>query len=237
MKLKYATILCASILIAPFMSEAKSTLFKKGGTNYSIVIPKNASISERTAAKELSFYLNEISRAEFNVTEEDSDDRKSYQIFVGFNEEYANRCNVVKPAADDEGYTYRNVGKDLWIYGGSTRGTMYGVYSFLENELGVRWYATDCTKIPKCARWDFDELNVSETPAIRYRFTQYRNVENDHAWLAHNKNNSVWTACNNQYGGLSAYWNAHTFELFVPSAKYFQQHPNLLGWKKNTENA
>ena len=95
----------------------------------------------------------------------------------------------------------------------------------------------DAGTIPKCARWDFDELNVSETPAIRYRFTQYRNVENDHAWLAHNKNNSVWTACNNQYGGLSAYWNAHTFELFVPSAKYFQQHPNLLGWKKNTENA
>ena len=225
MRLKYAAILCVSALIAPFMSEAKSTLFSKGKTSYTIITAQDASASELTAAKELSSYLKEISGADFKVMEEGKAGRRSRRIFIGFNEDYAEKCNVAKPAADDEGYTYRTVGKDLWIYGGSARGTMYGVYSFLENELGVRWYATDCTKVPASARWDFDELNVSEAPAIRYRFTQYRNVETDHAWLAHNKNNSVWSACDNEYGGLSSYWNAHTFEQFIPSDKYFQQHP------------
>ena len=42
-----------------------------------------------------------------------------------------------RPEDGDEGFTYRSVGDDLWIYGGKQRGTMYGVYSFLENELGV----------------------------------------------------------------------------------------------------
>ena len=225
MKLKYAAIFCLSILIAPIISEAKSTLFKKGKTTYSIITAKDASVSELTAAKELEVYLEQISGADFKVVAEGCHDSNSRHIFVGFNEEYAAKCKVVKPDADDEGFTYRNVGRNLWIYGGSQRGTMYGVFSFLENELGVRWYATDCTKVPERKRWDFEELNVSEAPAIRYRYTQYKNVAGDPAWLAHNKNNSVWGACDNEYGGLSSYWNAHTFEKFIPSAEYFHQHP------------
>lgn len=148
MKLKYAAIFCLSILIAPTISEAKSTLFKKGKTTYSIITAKDASVSELTAAKELGVYLEQISGADFKVVAEGCHDSNSRHIFVGFNEEYAAKCKVVKPAADDEGFTYRNVGRNLWIYGGSQRGTMYGVFSFLENELGVRWYATDCTKVP-----------------------------------------------------------------------------------------
>lgn len=225
MKFRNLVIILISCLATCLTAEGRSTLFKNGKTSYSIVIGKDASVSEKTAAEELSFYLNKISGAEFAILEEDEPGSSSRRIFIGFNEDYAARTDAERPADDFEGFTYRNVGKDIWIYGGRTRGTMYGVFAFLENELGVRWYATDCTKIPETDRWTFSKMNVSESPAIRYRFTQYYNVERDDAWLAHNRNNSVWGAHDNKYGGLSSYWNAHTFEQFIPSGKYFHEHP------------
>ena len=225
--MNFRNLLCITItcLLACLTAEGRSTLFKNGETSYTIVISKDASVSETTAAEELGSYLKQISGAEFNILNEEEPGASSRRIFIGFNEDYAERTGTERPEDDYEGFTYRNVGKDIWIYGGRTRGTMYGVFAFLENELGVRWYATDCTKIPEADRWDFSKLNVSEAPAIRYRYTQYKNVAGDPAWLAHNKNNSLWGACDNEYGGLSSYWNAHTFEKFIPSAEYFHQHP------------
>lgn len=225
MSFRYIIPMVLAMVAVSFTANAKSTLFKDGKTNYTIVTCKDASLSEKTAAKELSKYLTEISGAEFKVIEEDVNLEKGRTIFVGFSEVYAEKTGAEKPMDDYEGFTYCNVGKDIWIYGGKNRGTMYGVFSFLENELGVRWYARDCTKVPKSHVWKFGKLNFKDSPAIRYRFTQYHNVETDPAWLAHNKNNSVWWACENEYGGLSSYWNAHTFEQFIPSDKYFREHP------------
>lgn len=226
MKLKTAlTIIIVCITAAVTSLEAKSILFRNGKTAYTIVTCSDASVSELTAAKELSTYLNSISGAEFPVVKEDEADLKGRHIFIGYSPAYGKDLQADRPEDDFEGFRYCNVGKDIWIYGGKGRGTMYGVFSFLENELGVRWYASDCTKVPSLKVWGFEKLDVSERPAIRYRFTQYRNVERNPEWLAHNKNNSVWNACENQYGGLSSYWNAHTFEQFVPSGKYFREHP------------
>jgi hypothetical protein len=218
MKLKTAlTIIIVCITAAVTSLEAKSILFRNGKTAYTIVTCSDASVSELTAAKELSTYLNSISGAEFPVVKEDEADLKGRHIFIGYSPAYGKDLQADRPEDDFEGFRYCNVGKDIWIYGGKGRGTMYGVFSFLENELGVRWYASDCTKVPSLKVWGFEKLDVSERPAIRYRFTQYRNVERNPEWLAHNKYNSVWNACENQYGGLSSYWNAHTFEQFVPS--------------------
>ena len=225
MKLKTTLTVMTICLTAAISLNAKSVLFRNGKTAYTIVTCNDASVSELTAAKELSEYLNGISGAEFTVVKEKDADLKGKHIFIGYSPAYGKDMQADRPEDDFEGFRYCNVGKNIWIYGGKGRGTMYGVFSFLENELGVRWYASDCTKVPSLKAWEFKKMDVSEEPAVKYRFTQYRNVESNPAWLAHNKNNSVWSACDNEYGGLSSYWNAHTFEQFIPSGKYFQEHP------------
>ena len=225
MRFEHIISITLLMIALSFTCAAKSTLFKNGRTVYTIVTCKDASVSEQTAAKELSEYLNEISGAEFKVVQEGENPKNGRCIYIGFSDKYAQKTGTEKPKADYEGFTYCNVGKDIWICGGKNRGTMYGVFSFLENEFGVRWYARDCTKTPKADVWKFKKLNFNDSPAIKYRFTQYYNVETDPAWLAHNKNNSVWWACENEYGGLSSYWNAHTFEQFIPSGQYFRDHP------------
>ena len=51
----------------------------------------------------------------------------------------------------NEGYVIRTVGDDLVIAGGQLRGNMYGVYGFLEDHLGCRWFAPGVSRIPKSA--------------------------------------------------------------------------------------
>ncbi|MBR5483753.1 MAG: DUF4838 domain-containing protein [Alistipes sp.] len=222
---RFPLIILVAVAIAFAVAMQKPTLFNNGKSDYAIVLCKNASTSEQTAAKELQGYLEQIGGVALPIITRDQLEEGQKHILIGYNKKYGAEFGVERPDDNDEGFTYRNVGDNIWIYGGSQRGTMYGVYSFLENELGVRWYTKDYTKVPSLKKWSFKELNHSESPFIEYRFDQYFNVEPHKDWLAHNKCNSVWRAQDNEYGGLVAYWNAHTFEQFIPSGEYFSKHP------------
>ncbi|MBR5877896.1 MAG: DUF4838 domain-containing protein, partial [Alistipes sp.] len=209
-------------------------LFKDGRSDYSIVLCDDASESEMTAARELQNYLRQIGGAELPLIScsEMSNGRK--HIFVGFNEKYASECGVEAPDDNDEAYTYRTVGDNIWIYGGKNRGTMYGVYSFLENEFGVRWYTRDYTKIPEAKTWRVKNLCHSEAPAIRLRFDQYFNLDYD-AWPAHNKCNSSYWVEENEWGGLTSYWEGHTFRIFISPEEYFAEHPEYFSMREGGE--
>ena len=219
-------------VVVAFVSCQAPTLFKNGQSEYAIVLCDDASTSEKTAARELQDYLRQISGVELQLIScnELSDGRK--HIFVGFNEKYASEFGVEAPEDDYEGYTYRTVGDNIWIYGGKKRGTMYGVYSFLENELGVRWYTRDYTKIPVAKTWRVKKLCHSEAPAVKLRFDQYFNLDYD-AWPAHNKCNSSYWVEENEYGGLSSYWEGHTFRIFISPEEYFESHPEYFSMRED----
>ena len=221
------TLKLALLILLAWLSVGTATagkLFGGGKSRYAIVIAKDASQSELTAAEELQEYIYRISGAKLALVNEDkAADYKRY-IFVGYSPKFGEKLGVERPEDGDEGFTYRSVGDDLWIYGGKQRGTMYGVYSFLENELGVRWYTKSCTKVPELNTWSFGKLNHSETPAVGIRQMDYFDAQ-DAAFLAHNKVNSIWNSQVNDYGNLVGYWGCHTFDALVASNKYFATHP------------
>ena len=203
----------------------KPMLFKNGKSDYVIILCDNASTSEQTAATELQAYLQQIGGVVLPIKKQSELPNSKKHIFVGFNNEYAAKYDIDRPKNDYEGYTYQTVGKNIWIYGGEQRGTMYGVYSFLENELGVRWYTPDYTKIPTLKEWKIRQIHHSEEPFINYRYVLYANIEHHSDWMAHNKCNTVSKAQENERGGLSAFWGYHTFGEFIPTKEYFAKHP------------
>ena len=225
-------ILLVIVAIAFAVVMWKPALFSNGKSDYSIVLCNEASASEQTAADELQQYLEQISGAVLPIISPDQLEEGQRHIFVGYNEQYGKKLGVECPDNNYEGYTYCTISKNIWIYGGKQRGTMYGVYSFLENELGVRWYTFDYTKIPQLKKWKIEELNHSEEPFLQYRHILYSNIEARSNLLAHNKINSAWSGQNNKYGNLSAYWNAHTFEQFIPSGEYFDKHPEYFSLRE-----
>ena len=213
----------ALILFCAMPATARNWLFKNGKSDYRIVLDRQASPSEKKAAEELQMYIKQISGAELPITDDATS--KGRRIFVGFGSAVADITGAQKPEADDEGFTYRTVGKDLLIYGGAQRGSMYGVFSFLEDELGVKWLTPKCTVVPSMQKYALPRLDRSEKPALALRYDGHFAVEREPVWSAHNKENMKWNPTQNDYGNIEAYWNAHTMGQLLPSGEFFEKHP------------
>lgn len=222
-KKSFVVISLCSALIGTTNAMADNVLFKNGKSKYQIAISAEASSSEQTAAKELQSYIEQIGGVKLPIT--NSLNSNSPKIFIGYNDRVEQLIGKQDITPEHEGFTYCNKGKHLIIYGGSKRGTMYGVFSFLEDQFGVRWYTPTCTKIPKLKKWNFAKLHHCEKTVIQYRYTNYFVTENVPQWSAHNKENMKWGPVDNLYGNLEAYWNAHTMGQLITANEFFKDHP------------
>lgn len=200
------------------------SLFDSGRTPYRIMLSPDASESERWAAEELSRVLSEISGAEFPIVH----DRwvpTYYDINIG----YTMRTkltfpNAAKPEFEDEGFHIRNDGPTIFIWGGGKRGTLYGVMDFLERDLGCRWFTSREHFYPEYDKWEFTTIHRDESPAIRFRCTDYFDA-NEAGFGVPLRNNSHRFNRGEQPGGVEYFWLEHSFDRFVPPAKYFDEHP------------
>ena len=211
------------LLFLAVNANAADWLFRNGKSNYQIVVSAEASSSEQTAARELQQYIQQVSGVELPITSDLM--AKGRHIFVGYNERVAALTGAQKPEKDDEGFTYRTVGHDLLIWGGSQRGTMYGVFTFLEKELGINWLTPKCTIVPKNEEWKLPRLNHAERPFIGYRYSNYFVARDVPEWSAHTYENTKWYPLTNDYGNIEAYYGAHTMEWLVPVKEFFATHP------------
>jgi hypothetical protein len=135
--------------------------------------------------------------------------------------------NSVEFLDQNESFIYRNVGPHVLIWGGKTRGTMYGVMTFLERELGCRWYTPRVSVANPKERYSFDYLYHSESPGIRVRNDFYYEAF-EPIWAARNKVNGAMNFSEQpreQPGAVEGYWAVHTFNRFMPPSEYFDQHP------------
>ena len=216
-------ILTLAVLLLSVNAIAADWLFRGGKSNYRIVVSEEASVSEQTAARELQAYLEQVSGVRLPITSDlKADGRK---IIVGYNERVAALTQAQKPETNDEGFTYRTVGHDLLIWGGAQRGTMYGVFTFLERELGIHWLTPKCTVVPKCESRKLPRLDHSESPFVKYRYSNYFVARDVPEWSAHTRENTKWYPSTNDYGNIEAYYGAHTMEWLVPVKEFFATHP------------
>lgn len=126
-----------------------------------------------------------------------------------------------------EDFTIRVADGRVAIAGGSPRGTLYGAYSFLEDEYGVRYLAADCTSIPRAepSRALADGERTFR-PRFAWRYSYYR-ANSDHPELAARlRNNAV--VDDPGLGGRSA-WSliSHTVANWIPVARLGKEHPEF----------
>ena len=218
---------------------------------YRIAIDPIASESEKWAAEELQHWLKEITGAELPV-QDINDAYSGPQIIIGYNTSMKKKTGADSPVESDESFRYFNSGPDICIYGGSQRGTMYGVMAFLENELGCRWYTPTVSVIPRRDEISFTSYSHSESPGIRVRNDFYFEAF-DPVWCARNKMNGTmgstkdtlnaeekWAVQRKQPGGVESYWAVHTFYPLMPPEEFYDKHPeyySLINNKRVHEEA
>lgn len=209
-----------------FMSGKRNiyTLFSNKKTNYRIIIGDGASESELWAANELKKYLFEISGASFQIKSDNSEFNEN-EIIIGYNKHSQKLLGeeFEMPSLLDESFIYKNVKSNIILIGGKQRGTMYAVFSFLENLFGVRWYTPTVTITPHRDEYSFDIIDHYESPSIQVRNDFYYEAFNPD-WAAHNRINGAM-GFRKQYGDIEGYWAVHTFYRFMPPSEFYEKHP------------
>ena len=191
-----------------------------------IIIPKQASAANEFAAHELAKYLEAICGAEFNIFRDDyafSSSPDRYEICIGA----VNRPET--PSAEglkNDGYILRTVGNRLFILGENDRGALYGVYGFLEDVLGCRFFAKGAEKIPNRAVLSFGDLDLTRVSPFEYRETMWYAVEPADIAYKRGLNGPRHGLDPVRGGGIAYDGFVHTFQNdYITVEEYFETHP------------
>jgi len=207
------------------------TVIADGVSGYVIVTPKRPDPAETTAARELQSALEQISGVRLNIVDETVmvDQR---EIVVGATGLYdAAPLFAQYGARGEDGFLLKASGGRIVIAGGSPRGTLYGVYAFLEEQLGCRWYAPGVTYIPSLGTVRVNAaLDDLQIPSFELRRVNAKGA--DARYNAIKRSNvSTWPG-NPSYGGGLGYvlWDV-TMDKLVPDS-LFAAHPDYFAWRK-----
>jgi len=161
--------------VEPFAPEAAAfpayegdtlTLISDGRSDYVIVVGAHAIPAEVTAAEKLRGFLEQIGGAALEIVTDDAGERAK-EIVVGDTNRYTDFKAL---ALGTDGFIIKTQGDKVIIAGGQTRGTLYGVYGFLERFLDCHWFSSKWVIIPERDAVEIpEEIDVQEAPAFPYR--------------------------------------------------------------------
>src|SRR5688572_23582585 len=166
-------LLPAACLVLFVASPARAAIeiARKGKSPYVIVVGDAASRTAQHAARDLQDHLKLVTGAELPiVTESTLAGGEAPKIIVGRNPLMRRLLpNVDLGALGADGIILKTVGDNIILTGGRGRGTIYAVNTFLEQSLGVRWWTSSESTIPKTPTLTIDPLDITYDPKFRYR--------------------------------------------------------------------
>ncbi len=155
--------------ISTFCYGQEMVIYKDKESSFRIIIKASPSALERNAASELQSHLKGTGEVTIPI-KSDSDPSTAKEIILGRNS-HLEQLNLTEDWTElgREGYIIRTVGSKLVIAGNTDRGTLNGVYAFLEDVVGVRWLTPDFTHFPKLNQLPVKDLYVKYNPPFGYR--------------------------------------------------------------------
>ena len=220
------------------LPAAELTLAGKGAKQYKIILPTNSLPSERYAAEELQRYIEKICTVKLPIGT-DAEPVSSREILLGDNLHLGKQREKIDfQKLGPDGFVLRTDGSRLIIAGGKPRGTLNGVYTLLEEKLGVRWFTPDLETVPKLARVQLAKLDETRVPVLQNRDVYWSEMKRNTDFAARHRLNGQHYGLKEKHGGpFTVYFPfVHSFDALVPQALY-EQHPEYFplinGQRKN----
>jgi len=188
-----------------------------------VVVGSQESDAAKYAARELARFLGEVTGADFRI--QHTLQKGGANLLVG-----PGAARLVEPGFSTEGLgadgiVIRSKGGDLILAGGHPRGTLYAVYTFLEDVVGCRWWSSKVSTIPKRTAINAKGLNIRYVPPLEYREVFWFDAF-DGDWAVRNKSNGHSERLDDKRGGKHVYEGfVHTFYSLIPPDTYFEKHP------------
>ncbi len=217
-----ATVCVSCCLIAGEPAAAGVNLAALEG--WDILLAEDCTPAEQYAAEELQSLIEPCIGRKLEIVRESS--KPEGHIFVGSGK--AMRASnvgfeVQGFGEEDSRMVIRN--GNIAIAGGRPRGTLYGVYVFLEDYFGVRFLTADHTHTPAVGPWRVvGPVDRFYHPPLRFRWSFYGETNSQPAFAARRRCNT--TTGDEKLGGKTNFdLISHTFGSQIPSAKYGKEHP------------
>jgi hypothetical protein len=220
------TLISAFILVAGCVQATESnavTIAQNGQAKAVIVIAVDATEPERHAADELAGFLRQITSAKFEIQSPPAAGQS--RLLIGPGAAKLAEADLSIEGMGSDGIVIRTVGDDLILAGGRPRGTLYAVYTFLEEQVGCRWWSSKASTIPVKPTLEIGRLNIRYIPPLEYRESFWFDAF-DGDWAVRNKSNGNSERLDDKRGGKHIYEGfVHTFFPLIPPKKYFKDHP------------
>ena len=198
MKMKKLTATLLSAVLGVY-AMAGDALFQNGKTEWKIGISPKAAPAEQYAAQELQTALQKISGAEFPILKSETFPDGN-TIIIGSPDstpQIREKADALKlKKGNTEELAVYTLGGNLYLAGNNPRGALYAVYSFLQNQLGVRWFwpGDDGEFIRKKNSYPLPQLSFNYKPPFRFR-------EMTPCGLHYHVPTEIWLARNFMNGG------------------------------------
>lgn len=218
---------CLLLCALPLTCAGELLLSADGKTEYAIWLAEDAIAPEQTAAQELAKHLQQVTGADFAVLQGEQAATAAKRIIVG----PADAARALTPKVDWEalghdGIVIKTVGETLLLAGGRPRGTLYAVYTFLEDVVGCRWWTSTESYVPRRPQLTVADLDKTYVPPLLCREAFYRDAFKP-VFASRLKCNGHFERIPPERGG---HYNligwCHTFEKLLPPERYFATHPD-----------
>ena len=203
-----------------------------GVSEYYIVTAENPDECIVTATNELQTYIEKISGAKLDIVTESNLPKGSKAFIVGETELEESIVAIDRSEIKTDGFRLYSDGNYFVISGADSRGTLYGVYTFLEEYLGVRWFTPTLEVVPENEDIIVDaDIDRTVEPSFSVRRNDCAGTNDAHR--ARTKMNvSFWQPAT-AYGGALTYvvWDASLPSL-VPDS-LFAEHPEYFALQED----
>jgi len=203
--------ICIFFLAGTALSEpAALTLATKGRSEYVIVVGENAPANEQHAAAELAHFLGKVTGAKFEVRPIGKAGAGA-KIAVGPAAALKLDPKINLKGLGADGIVIQTRPPHLILTGGlgAPRGTLYAVYTFLEDVVGCRWWSSKASTIPRAPTLKIPPLNVRYKPVFELRSLYYFDAF-DADWSVRNKVNGQCHKLDKKRGGKITYKGSST---------------------------
>jgi hypothetical protein len=206
------------LLLGGFINlSGQSLLFNRAASDYTIVIPAQPSEIELYAATEMQKFLIYSCGATLPIKTEDQTDYTK-AIYIGKTKK-ADQVLKNKTQIIEDGFIKYSDKTDLYIYGIKGKAVLYGVYDFLEAQLGCRLYTPDALDVPQYGFYVLPAINELKNPDFTYREVLYYYPNQSELYRD-------WHRLHNR-DDIKKNWGmfVHTFDKLIPVEKYYTEHP------------
>ena len=207
------------------LGKCKITLggVKLAADTMAVVLPLEPTLPEKHAAEDFVDHIEQMTGISLDIVNDVADGR--YPIFIGRNgalRDYGFDVDYAKLGLEG---IHMEVNKNGAVLAGGRRGVLYAVYTFLEENLGCRWFTADCIVIPKKGSYSFKTFKKVYVPPLEGRATDYP-CSRPLTFSVRNKYNGTYIPDVDEWGGNIHYRGfVHTFNSLVPPSVYGAKHP------------